>query len=66
MSADHPTALIADGVEMATLVYRTAYANNIRIPEQLSVIGFDDNRLSLFQPPITTFCQPLEQMVDVA
>jgi DNA-binding LacI/PurR family transcriptional regulator len=66
VSADHPTALIADGIEMATLVYRTAYANNIRIPQQSSVIGFDDNRLSLFQPPITTFCQPLEQMVDMA
>jgi DNA-binding LacI/PurR family transcriptional regulator len=66
VSEDRPTALIADGIEMAALVYRIAYASKICIPEQLSVVGFDDNKLSLFQPPITTFCQPLEQMVDAA
>jgi DNA-binding LacI/PurR family transcriptional regulator len=48
------------------MVYSIAYTCGIRIPEQLSVIGFDDNKLICLQPLVTTLCQPLAQMVDMA
>jgi DNA-binding LacI/PurR family transcriptional regulator len=66
LSSNPPTALIVDGANIVAMVYGIAYTCGIRIPEQLSVVGFDDNKQVCLQPPVTTFCQPLEQMVDTA
>lgn len=65
-SADRPTAFVVDSYSTAASVYQTAHALGIRIPEHLSVLGFDDHGMAFMQPPVTTFCQPLAQMVDTA
>jgi DNA-binding LacI/PurR family transcriptional regulator len=53
-----PTAVIAQNDRMAIGVIRAARDAGIRVPEQLSVVGFDDMPLaSYFDPPLTTIRQ---------
>jgi LacI family transcriptional regulator len=64
---DHATALFAGGLFEAGYIYQAAGSLGIKIPEELSVIGFDDFESAAFcQPPLTTFRQPLYDMVKVA
>lgn len=60
---DRPTAIVTANDLQALGVYEAARQAGIRIPEELSVVGFDD--LSFTQwagPPMTTVRQPLERM----
>ncbi|GAB3884186.1 LacI family DNA-binding transcriptional regulator [Microbispora bryophytorum subsp. camponoti] len=60
---DPPTAVFAANDLQALGVYEAARRAGLRIPEDLSVVGFDD--LSFTQwagPPMTTVRQPLVQM----
>jgi LacI family transcriptional regulator len=50
-----PTAVLCSNDMTAIGVMRQAYDGNIRIPDDLSVVGFDDIRLAEFTiPPLTT------------
>lgn len=65
--ADPPTAIFAANDDMAFGVIEAAHVRGLRIPEDLSVIGFDDIPHAAFiHPPLTTVRQPLEQMGRVA
>ncbi len=45
---------------MALEIMSVAFENGIRVPEDISVIGFDDNPAGLFGPVgLTTIKQPL-------
>ncbi|HVY86508.1 MAG TPA: LacI family DNA-binding transcriptional regulator [Caulobacterales bacterium] len=58
-----PTAIFASNDEMAAGVYRIAQDMNIGIPDDLSVVGFDDMPISSrLQPPLTTVHWPLVDM----
>jgi len=58
-----PTAIFAANDLQALGVYEAARAARLRIPEELSVIGFDDLPLAAWVgPPLTTIRQPLVQM----
>ena len=62
-----PTAILAGNDLMALGVYQAARAAHLRIPEQLSVIGFDDLPVaSWVSPPLTTIRQPLAEMAGTA
>ncbi len=62
-----PTAIFAASDEMAMEVISVAYENGIKIPEDISVIGFDDNPAGLFGPVgLTTIKQPLFSMGEEA
>jgi DNA-binding LacI/PurR family transcriptional regulator len=51
-----PTAIIANSDHMAHAVYLAAQDNDLRIPDDLSVIGHDDVETSeILGPPLTTF-----------
>jgi LacI family transcriptional regulator len=55
-----PTAIFAGNDETAGGVYRAAYLKGVRIPDQLTVIGYDDSPLaSILCPPLTTMHQPI-------
>jgi LacI family transcriptional regulator len=58
-----PTAVFAGNDEIALGVIETARARGLRVPEDLSVVGFDDTNLArMASPPLTTVRQPLREM----
>ena len=60
---DRPRAVIAATDVIAGAVYRAAQLAGLRIPEDLSVVGFDDTvEASRLSPPLTTIHQPLAEM----
>jgi len=62
-----PTAIFAANDDMAAGVLRVALRKGLRIPEDLSVAGFDDSALaSHVFPALTTIRQPLARMVERA
>jgi LacI family transcriptional regulator len=62
-----PTAVFAGSDETALGVIEAARTRGLRIPEDLSVVGFDDTPVArLVAPPLTTVRQPLREMGAVA
>jgi LacI family transcriptional regulator len=62
-----PTAVFAGSDETALGVIEAARVRSLRIPEDLSVVGFDDTPVArLAAPPLTTVRQPLREMGAVA
>ena len=61
------TAIICGSDLMALGVIREARSRGFRVPEDLSVIGFDDSPLMAFtDPPLTTVRQPVQAMCEAA
>ncbi|KOA45818.1 LacI family transcription regulator [Bifidobacterium animalis subsp. lactis ATCC 27536] len=64
---NRPTAIFAGSDLQAMGVYEAARQNRLRIPEDLSVVGFDDVQTSAFLgPALTTVRQPLHDMAAVS
>lgn len=62
-----PTAIFASNDDMAAAVLAVAFRSGLRVPEQLSVAGFDDTPLaSVVYPALTTIAQPSREMASVA
>lgn len=59
LKAQHPfSALIVANDEMALGALRALHESGIQVPEDVSVVGFDDIRQARFyEPPLTTVCQ---------
>ncbi|MDF7825162.1 LacI family DNA-binding transcriptional regulator [Pontiellaceae bacterium B12227] len=56
--ANGPTAIFAGGDFMLPSIYKAAHALGVRIPEDLSVMGFGDEEFSEYMiPPATTMHQ---------
>ncbi len=61
--ADRPTAIFAGSDVTATGVLEAARLKGLRVPEQLSVVGFDNTFLAgTSTPRLTTVHQPLSEM----
>lgn len=64
---DRPTAIFASNDLQALGVYQAAREAGLRIPTDLSVVGFDDLPVTaLADPPLTTVRQPLVEMAAAA
>lgn len=64
---DPPTAIFAASDEVALGVMEEARRRGIRVPDQLSVVGFDDTFLATRSAPqLTTVAQPLLEMGQLA
>lgn len=64
---DRPTALVAFNDKMAIGALHAAAERGLRVPEDLSVAGFDDIELGqACRPRLTTVRQPLEEMGRMA
>ena len=62
-----PTAIFASSDLQAIGVYQAAREVGLRIPEDLSVVGFDDLPVAAWiNPPLTTVHQPLTEMAATA
>lgn len=65
--AHRPTAIFTANDSQALGVYQAAREAGLRIPNDLSVIGFDDLPVaSWVDPPLTTVHQPVAEMAAVA
>ena len=61
--SDRPTAIFVASDDMAMETINVALAKGVRVPEELSVIGFDDNPAAAHgRVPLTTVRQPLCEM----
>jgi LacI family transcriptional regulator len=62
-----PTAIFAFSDNLAIGAIRAARAHGLSVPEQLSVVGFDDvEHATVITPELTTVRQPLEEMGRMA
>jgi LacI family transcriptional regulator len=62
-----PTAVFVASDESATGMLEAARSRGLRVPQDLSVVGFDDTQVArLVSPPLTTVRQPLREMGAVA
>ncbi len=60
---DRPTAVFVASDEMALEAINVAQSKGIRVPEDLSIVGFDDNPAAVHaRVPLTTVSQPLRKM----
>jgi LacI family transcriptional regulator, repressor for deo operon, udp, cdd, tsx, nupC, and nupG len=60
---DRPTAAFCFNDEMAMGVIDTARRHNLRLSEDLSIVGFDDIRFAqCVDPPLTTIAQPMREI----
>ncbi|WP_239675827.1 LacI family DNA-binding transcriptional regulator [Natronosporangium hydrolyticum] len=64
---DPPTAIFASSDQMAFGVYEAIRQRGRRVPDDVSVIGFDDlPEVRWSSPPLTTVRQPLAEMGSLA
>jgi len=64
---DPPTAIFASNDEMAAGVMYTAQEMGVKVPEDLSVAGFDDSMLATrIRPSLTTIRRPVREMARLA
>jgi LacI family transcriptional regulator len=61
--AEPPTAIFAANDNMAVGAIQAARARGLRVPEDLSIVGYDDSeQASIVTPALTTVRQPLEEL----
>ena len=62
-----PTAIFAGSDEVALGVVEAARTRDLRVPQDLSLVGFDDTQLArIASPPLTTVRQSLREIGGVA
>jgi LacI family transcriptional regulator len=66
-SSCRPSAVVCSNDMTAIGLMREAYEHNLKIPEDLSVVGFDDIRLAEFTiPPLTTIRMSQTELAGIA
>ncbi len=65
-SDERPTAIFATSDMLAACVLQELYACALRVPDDVSVIGYDDTYARYFSPPLTTVQQPMIDLGKVA
>lgn len=62
-----PTAIFASNDDMAAAVVSVAHRRHLDVPEQLTVVGFDDTKTAVtLWPPLTTVHQPVRELAAEA
>jgi LacI family transcriptional regulator len=65
-SANRPSAVFVSSDMLAAYVLQEIYACKLSIPEDISVIGFDDTYAPYLSPPLTTVQQPMLEIGKAA
>jgi LacI family transcriptional regulator len=63
---ERPTAIFAGCDLLAAGVLQEILDQGLRVPDDLSVVGFDDTYASHLAPPLTTVAQPMIEIGQVA
>jgi LacI family transcriptional regulator len=62
-----PTAIFVSSDDMASEVVAVLMENGVKVPDDISIIGFDDDPVCLYGPvSLTTMRQPLKEMAQTA
>jgi DNA-binding LacI/PurR family transcriptional regulator len=62
-----PTAIMCAGDKIALIAQRAARSIGLRLPQDLSIVGFADYVFAPYaDPPLTTISQPFEEMGRIA
>jgi LacI family transcriptional regulator len=65
--ANRPTAIFASNDDMAAATISVAHRRGFNVPEDLSIVGFDDTALATsVWPELTTVKQPIAAMAEAA
>jgi LacI family transcriptional regulator len=65
--ADRPTAIFASNDDMAAAAVGVANRLGLKVPQDLSIVGFDDTQLATsIWPQLTTIRQPIAEMARSA
>lgn len=66
-AVSRPTALVCFSDEFAIGALRAAEAGGIKVPDELALVGYDDNEAAPYAGvPLTTMHQPLEALAEKA
>jgi LacI family transcriptional regulator len=64
---DPPTSIFVCADQMALGAYEALYERGMRVPDHMSIVGFDDlDEARWAVPPLTTVRQPLTEMAGMA
>jgi LacI family transcriptional regulator len=67
MRADRPTAIFASNDDMAAATISVAHRMGLVVPDDVSIVGFDDTALATsVWPELTTVKQPIAAMAEAA
>lgn len=61
-----PDAVVTGSDVLAAGALQAIYEKRLRVPDDISIIGFDDSFASFLTPPLTTIAQPLRQLGEEA
>jgi LacI family transcriptional regulator len=65
--ADRPTAIFASNDDMAAATVSVAHRIGLDVPDDISIVGFDDTALATsVWPELTTVKQPIAAMAEAA
>jgi LacI family transcriptional regulator len=64
--APHATALLAGSDLLAAGALQALYERRVRVPDEFSVVGFDDTFAQHLAPPLTTVRQPMHELGERA
>ena len=65
--AKPPTAIFSCSDQMALGAYEALFERGLRVPDDMSIVGFDDlDEANWAVPPLTTVRQPLSEMASMA
>src|SRR5260370_27789606 len=65
--SEPPTAIFVCADQMALGAYEALYEKGMRVPDDVSIVGFDDlDEARWAIPPLTTVRQPLSEMAGMA
>jgi LacI family transcriptional regulator len=61
-----PSAVLVTGDVLSTGVLQALYERGLRVPDDMSVIGYDDNLAPYLAPPLTAVALPTQAMGEAA
>jgi LacI family transcriptional regulator len=62
-ASEPPTAIFASNDDMAAAVVSVAHRRHLDVPQDLTVVGFDDTTAAVtLWPPLTTIRQPVREL----
>ncbi|HEY8291649.1 MAG TPA: LacI family DNA-binding transcriptional regulator [Thermomicrobiales bacterium] len=64
--AERPTALLIMGDSLALGALRVLYERQVRVPDGMSIVSYDDAFAAFLYPPLTSVAQPVQEVAEQA